>query len=835
MVFLRRKLPDANTYTFAIGFPSSHDFSFSAIVRRVFHVVPEFRITVRRRGNGKVEYLLGAGKDINDNLPSIFTSTEFRCTVERGTPARPREFRTFAGLKRPPSDLSIIGTAIHSALLSTREGEEFAVKFDFRKVRKRRKYRDMERIGLSLGVMFNGIPDRLKELLPEVRDRKSWIFLKPLARIPLVADIQAIDEVLPSPPSGLIEAEFEPTRGRHYFAPQDNQKATDGLCFDGDRNRPFSLSDSALNENTIIFGMTGSGKTTLLARLLASRIEDGNSILVIDPHGDLATKVVGMIGDTAGSDKVLYIDPLKSPVGLNPLTLAAGANDNPAGPSIISDAIGYAIRRTFGEEYWGPRVNFLMTGLIRSLSEAAGWNFVDAMEILDNPASLRTFSQQVRNEVSRNFLLTEVPKAAGDWWMSLKDKIGMVVLDDVARRILCKRENNLDLDAVISENTSVIMNLDMTRIGNTSALLIGSIMIAMIWLRASSLRRKMTIVIDEFQYYPLKLIQDIASQGRKYGLNLIIASQSPSHLSKADLGSLATNFRNTFMLRLGREDAKLASSFSNGIDADELCSIGPLNAIFGCPDGTGIVSIDPVPPDAQNVSLAIENTKKRYPFVDDSFPSLLAMNDEHMFNILQIARTAELQGKRSIAALESGGLLDFYGYTPDSFRYYLKIARSTGLVDSRSLKVSEQGVTELFRLQGGAIAGGEKHRTMLQEVKDIFDIMGFLTNMPYQRESTSNPDLIIKSSTKEDGRLFFVEMEIGSRFDSEGRKSKAESARQNGATPVFVYEDTNAAELAYINTPGVCVILVYDGGELSRYTERGLVPIKSMTDMMKRS
>ena len=65
--------------------------------------------------------------------------------------------------------------------------------------------------------------------------------------------------------------------------------------------------------------------------------------------GDLATRVVGMLGDLAGSDKVLYIDPLKSPVGLNPLTLAAGANDNPAGPSIISDAIGYAIRRTFGD------------------------------------------------------------------------------------------------------------------------------------------------------------------------------------------------------------------------------------------------------------------------------------------------------------------------------------------------------------------------------------------------------------------------------------------------------------------------------------------------------
>ena len=345
----------------------------------------------------------------------------------------------------------------------------------------------------------------------------------------------------------------------------------------------------------------------------------------------------------------------------------------------------------------------------------------------------------------------------------------------------------------------------------------------------------MTIIIDEFQYYPLKLIQDIASQGRKYGLNLIIASQSPSHLSKADLGSLATNFRNTFMLRLGREDAKLASSFSNGIDADELSSIGPLNAIFGCPEGTGIVSIDPVAPDAQNVSLAIEHTKKRYPFVDDSFPSLLSVNDEYMFNILQIARTAEIRGKKSIAALESEGLLDFNGFTPDRFRYYLKIARSTGLVDSRSLKVSEEGVTELLRLQGGANAGGEKHRSTLQEVKDIFDIMGFLTNMPYQQESTTNPDLIIRSSMKEDGRLFFVEIEISTRLRGELMQRKAENARLKGATPVYVFEGINGAELASTKALGVCVILVYADGELSRYTERGLVPIKSIADLMEQN
>ncbi len=119
-------------------------------------------------------------------------------------------------------------------------------------------------------------------------------------------------------------------------------------------------------------------------------------------------------------------------------------------------------------------------------------------------------------------------------------------------------------------------------------------------------------------------------------------------------------------------------------------------------------------------------------------------------------------------------------------------------MDNRSLKVSEEGATELLRLQGGAIAGEEEHRQLLQEVKDIFDIMGFLTNMPYQLESTSNPDLIIKSSMNEDGCLFFVEIEVGTRRHGEGRLRKAENARLKGATPVFVYEDIKAAELAFM-------------------------------------
>ena len=81
-------------------------------------------------------------------------------------------------------------------------------------------------------------------------------------------------------------------------------------------------------------------------------------------------------------------------------------------------------------------------------------------------------------------------------------------------------------------------------------------------------------------------------------------------------------------------------------------------------------------------------------------------------------------------------------------------------------------------------------------------------------------------------RLFFVEIEIGTRFDREGRERKAENAKSKGATVVFVYADTAAAKLAYLAAGGGCVVLVYSSDELSRYTEKGLVPIRSKIDLM---
>ncbi len=834
MGLLGGKLPDANSHPYEIGFPKYHNFTFSGIATRLKFVVKEFRFSVMRQGEGKVQYVIGAGINIRSQLDTVMTSTEFKCTVTPSEPPRPRDFRTFAYMKRAVLNRKSIGIALNSALLSLNTHENLAIKLDVLMFGRVRQDRESNKVILSLTVMFSGTPQRLKEIFPEVRDRKCWKFGGALTRRSFLGEMPWIDELFPSPSIDFAESELKPNRGRHYIAPPLDGAAISGLWVDRRNERQFAMDARAMNDNTAIVGMSGYGKTTLMARLVESMERNGHTVYVIDPHGDLSVRLAGLLRDRIRVEEVLYSNPLDCPVGLNPLTLAAGGGDANTGPSLVSDAIGSAIRRLFGEISWGARLKFLMSIVIQSLSEVDGWNLVDAMQIINNPLSLQTFSQQVSNPVSRDFLLNEVPKAQSDWWMSLKDKIGLIVLDDISRKILCKREDNCPLDEWLAEGRSFLLNLDMTRIGETASLMIGSIMIAMLWLRASSMRKKVTIVIDEFQNYPIEMIKQIATQGRKYGLNLIIATQSPSILDRETQAMLGTNFRNIFTMRLGKEDAAIVSKMTVGIDENEITGLEQYTALYARDSGSAVVRMEDVLVEGDALEFAIRKAKKSYPFKDDAYPSFLALHEKDMADVIQIVSTAELQAMNTISSIDKSGLLAFYGYRTEQFKSLLKMARVMGLVDSKGMGITDAGRAELLRLQGGMLAGSDKHRKMLQEVKDLFDSMGYLTRIPNPGIDGQTPDLVTRVTDTKAAHLLFVEIELGTRHDNDGRRKKIQNAKARGAIPVFVYADKNAGQLAYNDSWQEGVFLLHAADELSRYFKDEMLPISNSGDLLRK-
>ena len=71
---------------------------------------------------------------------------------------------------------------------------------------------------------------------------------------------------------------------------------------------PVRLTPEQRVYHTHIIGATGTGKSTLLFNLIRQDLESGQGVAVLDPHGDLVDKILGIIPPDRIQDVVL-VDP----------------------------------------------------------------------------------------------------------------------------------------------------------------------------------------------------------------------------------------------------------------------------------------------------------------------------------------------------------------------------------------------------------------------------------------------------------------------------------------------------------------------------------------------
>lgn len=88
-----------------------------------------------------------------------------------------------------------------------------------------------------------------------------------------------------------------------------------------DDGREFRLSLEDLYRHCYVIDQTGSGKTSFI-KMLIHRLRElrDASIIIIDPHGDMARELAEEIPES------IYLHPFRSPFGLNPLDLPKHEN-----------------------------------------------------------------------------------------------------------------------------------------------------------------------------------------------------------------------------------------------------------------------------------------------------------------------------------------------------------------------------------------------------------------------------------------------------------------------------------------------------------------------------
>ena len=319
-----------------------------------------------------------------------------------------------------------------------------------------------------------------------------------------------------------------------------------------------------------IIGQTGTGKTTILKNIAEQDMKNGDGLCFIDPHGDVAQELLGLIPQNR-IDDVIYFNP--------------GDPSYPLGLNILEYDINFPEQKTF-------IINTLIEIIdkLYNLNLTGGPMFEQYLRnalllIMDNPNwghTLLDVSRVFVDEYFRNDLLMQCKNyPVIEFWekqatvvkgeLSLENmitwitsKLNPFITNDFVRPIIAQSKSSINFRNIIDNKKILIVNLSKGKIGETSAYLLGMILVAKILSAAFSRvdipeeqRKDFYLFIDEFQNFAFKGIASILSEARKYRLSLVLAHQYIKQLPEEIAAAVFGNVGTICAFRVGTEDADI--------------------------------------------------------------------------------------------------------------------------------------------------------------------------------------------------------------------------------------------------------------------------------------
>ena len=307
------------------------------------------------------------------------------------------------------------------------------------------------------------------------------------------------------------------------------------------------------------------GKSTLLFNLIRQDIENGEGLAVLDPHGDLAEKIVALIPEHRKKDLV-YLDVTDNENSLhfNPLEITDMSRASLVVSSLMS------VFKKIWETSWGPRMEYILRNGLTTLSEFPHATLLDLQRMFQDKKYRKIIVDKIQNPQIKSFWLNEfnsfTPRMQSEAISPIQNKIGAFLNNPVVKNIVGKRESSFELRDVMDSGKIFLVNLSKGKIGEDSSSLLGAMLVTKIALAALSRqnipegkRRDFYLYVDEFQSFTTSGFIDILSESRKYRLNLIFANQYLHQVDEKIMRAILGNVGTMITFRVGTEDAKILS------------------------------------------------------------------------------------------------------------------------------------------------------------------------------------------------------------------------------------------------------------------------------------
>ena len=327
----------------------------------------------------------------------------------------------------------------------------------------------------------------------------------------------------------------------------------------------------------IVFGASGAGKTTFLARWAARVVREGQGLLVLDLHGDLAPAVLGRLSPDARG-RVVAVDATLPPVPGIAALVSDGSVDRSAAHLVA------ALKRLSPDGtdlYWGFRLERIFDTFVRLALESGG-SLTDLYDLLTDPDRREAARLATRSVELARFLdeLLPIVRRNPEFLWSAATRLSKVVLVPVLRELLAPEEGDLAVEELLTEGRALIVRLPFATLGPEAASFAATLVLGRIYLglaaRADRAGRSVpvSIVLDEVHALSPRLVAELLTEGRKFGLATVVATQYPDRLARELQSAARGALRGFVSFRVPHASAREVGAWV-GLAPDEAVDLLP--------------------------------------------------------------------------------------------------------------------------------------------------------------------------------------------------------------------------------------------------------------------
>jgi len=399
---------------------------------------------------------------------------------------------------------------------------------------------------------------------------------------------------------------------------------------------PIGLTKDERKTHMFVLGRTGSGKTTLLYTLARHDIEQGKGLAFIDPHGDVSEELIATIPLDRKHDFV-YLNPydISYPVGINLLELTPGLSDDQSQleKELVTEGVISLFKKIFSKEENtdSHRIEYILRNTIYTAFTVPDRTIFTIYELLNNPSYRKQVTKELTDDNLKNFWKHEFGKAGSYQVVKMAAgvtaKIGRFLFSPIAKRILEQPKSTINFDEVLNGKI-LICNLSQGKLGEDTAKLLGTTILTKIQQAAMKRafipqkdRKQFHLYVDEFQNFATTAFTKILSEGRKYGLDVIMAEQSVSQQDDPAITNVTlANVTTVVCFRTGnpKDEELMLAQFAPTVKPGDISNLPPYHFYIHISAGqpqlpfSGQTILKPKSANTYQVSQLIQTSRNQY-------------------------------------------------------------------------------------------------------------------------------------------------------------------------------------------------------------------------------